>query len=42
MEEVKNKFAALDIDKDGRVTEYEAKAAFCQWFGKMSVTGEAT
>eukprot|EP00112_Aurelia_sp_Birch-Aquarium-sp1_P004119 Seg1468.1 transcript_id=Seg1468.1/GoldUCD/mRNA.D3Y31 product="PHD finger protein 24" protein_id=Seg1468.1/GoldUCD/D3Y31 len=36
--DLKEKFRVLDLDNDGRITEFEAQKVFSDWFGKLSVT----
>ena len=36
--DLKDKFRALDVDHDGRITQYEAEQVFSEWFGRLSVT----
>ena len=41
MAQIQSKFDALDLDNDGKITEFEASAAFSDWFGKMELTEES-
>lgn len=38
--DIKNKFKALDVDDDGRITEHEAQQVFAEWFGKLAIKEE--
>ncbi|XP_065069993.1 PHD finger protein 24-like isoform X1 [Rhopilema esculentum] len=39
---VRDKFKALDVDNDGRITEYEAQKAFFDWFGKLAIKDQSS
>ncbi len=37
--DAKEKFDALDVDNDGKVTAFEAEKVFNDWFCKLTMSG---